>query len=57
MKPDVVVGVYVVAKPITPSFIPCKSNIWDDLCFGRNYGQPSSENKFAARELEFLKFK
>lgn len=32
----VVDGVYVVARPITPTFMPlAKANIWDEACFGR----------------------
>lgn len=54
MKPEVVIGVSMVASPITPTFIPFRSKIYEDLCFGRKLGSPSSEYRFAASEGEFL---
>lgn len=57
MNPEVVVGVSVVARPIKPSLIPLSSKISADLWRGRKLGSPSSENKLAASEVEFLAFR
>ena len=52
LKALVVMGVYIVVRPMTPILIPLlNSYIWESFWLGRNYDSPLYDLRLAAKTV------